>query len=142
MSTTKNHSTTDAERGSTGGERAACATEQLREKAADVKQTLQEMGALARDAAQEKVGELHEAVKQTASQWRDAAQQKVDEFRETAQQAASELRDSAGEYYNRGQERAHHIERTLEARIREKPLRSLLMAAGAGVLIGILWSRR
>jgi ElaB/YqjD/DUF883 family membrane-anchored ribosome-binding protein len=34
------------------------------------------------------------------------------------------------------------FERTLEQRIREKPLHSVAIAAGVGLLLGMLWIRR
>ena len=62
--------------------------------------------------------------------------------RETAEETVDQLRESATEYYDRGRERISDLEKTLEERIREKPLQSMLMAAGAGVLLGIIWMRR
>jgi ElaB/YqjD/DUF883 family membrane-anchored ribosome-binding protein len=47
-----------------------------------------------------------------------------------------------GEYIERGREAAQDLGGTLERQIREQPSRSVLIAAGLGFAIGMLWSRR
>jgi len=138
---TKNQFSSGMERGGaasaerSGGSGSA---DQLKDKAGDVKQNLQEMGTLARDAAADKLGELRDS----ATQLRDTATQKAGEVRDMAQQRAGELRDSATEYYEAGRDRAIDFEHSLETRIREKPLNSVMIAAGVGMVVGILWMRR
>ena len=51
------------------------------------------------------------------------------------------MRDSATEYYEQGRQRAMEMEQSLEAYVQEKPIQALLMAAGAGLLLGMLWKR-
>jgi ElaB/YqjD/DUF883 family membrane-anchored ribosome-binding protein len=53
----------------------------------------------------------------------------------------SQLRDQASEYYESGRERAREWEQNLEQYVQEKPLQAVLMAAGVGVLLGLLWKR-
>ena len=102
----------------TGGERGQ--TSSATERSGDIRQNLQEMGTMARDVAN----------------------QTVDQIRETAQERAGQLRSTAEEYYNVGRDRASELERSLEERIREKPINSVLVAAGVGMLLGIVWMRR
>jgi len=71
-----------------------------------------------------------QTLRDAGSQIRDAATEKV-----------SQLRDQAGEYYEQGKQRAQEWEQGLEEYIREKPVQSLLIAAGVGMLLGILWKR-
>jgi ElaB/YqjD/DUF883 family membrane-anchored ribosome-binding protein len=92
---------------------------------------LHEMGSLAKEAAQEKVAD-----------WRTTAQDQATEWRETAEQRVEELRDAAGDMYERGRERAMEFEEGIEDRIRANPLGSVMIAAGVGMLVGILWMRR
>ncbi|HTU26707.1 MAG TPA: hypothetical protein VMF30_14965 [Pirellulales bacterium] len=107
------------------------ATDQLRDKVGDVRQNLRDIGSLAQDAAKEKATQIQDAVGQHAAEIRDATVRK-----------AEDLRDRAGEYYEENIGRAIDIERTLEQRIREKPLQSIAIAAGVGMFLGVLWSRR
>ena len=46
------------------------------------------------------------------------------------------------EYYQQGREKVQVLEQTLEAQIRAKPIQSLLIAGGIGLLLGLLWNRR
>ena len=69
-------------------------------------------------------------VRETASQVRDAAQEKF-----------NELRDQASQYYEEGRQRAQEWEQSLETYVQEQPIKSLLIAAGVGALLGFLWRR-
>ena len=53
----------------------------------------------------------------------------------------AQLRDQANEYYETGRERAREWEQGLEQYVQEKPLQAVLIAAGVGVLLGLLWKR-
>jgi ElaB/YqjD/DUF883 family membrane-anchored ribosome-binding protein len=72
--------------------------------------------------------------------------QNVQELSSSARQMASEqydtLRTSANDYIEQGRARAMEMERSLESQIRDQPLKSVLMAAGFGLVLGVLWSRR
>jgi len=107
------------------------ATDQLRDKVGDVRQNLRDIGSIAQDAAKEKVGDLRDTVSEQAAELRDATSRK-----------AEDLRDRAGDVYEEGRQRAVDFERTLEQRIREKPLQSVAIAAGVGILLGMIWTRR
>jgi len=85
------------------------ATDDLRRKAGDVKQSVQELGSVAKAAAGEKMGEL---------------------------------RDTATEYYERGRDRVYDAEQSVEDYIRDQPLKSVLIAAGVGFLLGAFYIRR
>ena len=52
-----------------------------------------------------------------------------------------ELRDQASEYYEQGRRRAMEMEQGLEQYVQEKPIQALLIAAGVGMLLGMLWKR-
>jgi ElaB/YqjD/DUF883 family membrane-anchored ribosome-binding protein len=63
------------------------------------------------------------------------------QVRDQAQQKYSELSDQAREYYDQGREKAQEWEQGLESYIQEKPMQAVLIAAGVGVLLGLLWKR-
>ena len=77
-------------------------TDQLREKATQVRQDIRELGAVAKDVATEKVDH----------------------------------------WYKEGREKVIQFENSVENRIREHPLQSIMIAAGVGFLAGYLVSRR
>jgi len=52
------------------------------------------------------------------------------------------LRQSAREYMAKGKEKALELEEGFEGVIQENPIRSILIAAGVGALIGALICRR
>ena len=63
------------------------------------------------------------------------------QVREQATQQYEQLRTQASDYYEQGRQRAMEMEQTLEQYVQEKPIQALLMAAGVGMLLGILWKR-
>jgi ElaB/YqjD/DUF883 family membrane-anchored ribosome-binding protein len=68
----------------------------------------------------------------------DAAVGLTDNLRDVAVGA----RDAAADKYKRSRDAAMRWEHNLESRIADKPLQSLLIAAGIGFLAGMLWKRR
>jgi ElaB/YqjD/DUF883 family membrane-anchored ribosome-binding protein len=97
-------------------------------------------------------GHKHEPsddLRQSANELRDAASQAVQSVqkmgthaRNLAQERIGDIREAAGDYYEQGREQASQLKENLEETIRDKPLRSALIAAGIGMLLGILWMRR
>lgn len=53
-----------------------------------------------------------------------------------------DLRGSATELYQHGQDKVHDLEQSLERYVREQPVKSLLIAATVGLLVGHFWMRR
>jgi len=60
---------------------------------------------------------------------------------EVAREQYEGLRDRASDYYEQGREKAKEWQDSVEHYIYDKPMQSLLIAAGVGVLLG-LWLRR
>ncbi len=82
----------------------------------------------------------------------DAAREKGREIRDTVQQMGStakdmaqagweSARDTAADYLDKGREKATELEETLEIQIRSRPIRSILIAAGIGFLVGMVLKR-
>ena len=82
-------------------------------------------------------GNLKESAAQVGENLRNIGSQ----VRDQASQQYDQLREQAGEYYEQGRQRAMEMEQSLEQYVQEKPIQALLMAAGVGLLLGILWKR-
>ena len=82
-------------------------------------------------------GQLRDSAQQVQQSLRDLGGQ----AREVAQQRYEDLRRQAGDYYDQGRQRAQEWEQGLEQYIHEKPLQAVMIAAGVGVLLGLLWKR-
>jgi ElaB/YqjD/DUF883 family membrane-anchored ribosome-binding protein len=63
------------------------------------------------------------------------------QVRDTATEQYQAARDTAAEYYQAGRDKAVQWEEQLETYVREQPLKSLLIAAGIGVVLGVIWKR-
>src|SRR5688572_1339330 len=68
---------------------------------------------------------------------------------DAAQEQLGQMGDAASAYYGQGRDRVCQVERSVEQYIRERPLQSVLIAAGvraiagaAGLLCGRFWVRR
>jgi len=72
---------------------------------------------------------------ESSRQERDKAQAVGTQVRDTAQQVSK----AASDYYEQGREQLEYVGQSLEEHIREKPLQSVLMAAGLGMLLAFLW---
>ena len=93
-------------------------------------------------------GEMQQGGQAGQTNLRDSAQQVGEnlrnlgsQVRDSATQQYEQMRDQASEYYERGRPRAMEMEQSLEQYVQEKPIQSLLIAAGVGMLLGILWKR-
>ena len=91
-----------------------------------VRQSLKDVGAMAADKA------TH--LKDSAQEYLHAGKDKAQEYLEAG-------KDKAQEYYDMSKAKAQEWENTVEQFIREKPLQSVLMAAGVGALIGFFLRR-
>jgi ElaB/YqjD/DUF883 family membrane-anchored ribosome-binding protein len=80
---------------------------------------------------------LGDQVEQAGQNLRDLGGQ----VRDAARDKYNELSDQAQDYYQQGRDKAHEWEEGIESYIQEKPLQSVLIAAGVGVLLGLLWKR-
>ena len=80
-------------------------------------------------------------LRETASQVGENLRELGGQVRETATQQYEQLRQQAGDYYEQGRQRAQEMEQNLEQYVQEKPIQALLIAAGVGMLLGILWKR-
>jgi len=82
-------------------------------------------------------GDLRDTAAQVGENLRDLGGQ----VRDTATQQYEHLRDQASQYYDQGRQRALEMEENLEQYVQEKPIQALLIAAGVGMFLGLLWKR-
>jgi ElaB/YqjD/DUF883 family membrane-anchored ribosome-binding protein len=82
------------------------------------------------DQLKDKAGEVANSLRGMGSQVRDAATQQYQSAVDTAQ-----------EYYQEGRDKAMEWQGQLEEYVREQPVKALAIAAGIGVVLGILWKR-
>ena len=61
--------------------------------------------------------------------------------REAARQAYDQVRGQASNYYTQGRARAQEYQQQMEEAVRANPMRSVLIAAGAGLVIGMILRR-
>jgi ElaB/YqjD/DUF883 family membrane-anchored ribosome-binding protein len=71
----------------------------------------------------------------------DWAQEVGGQLKEGAQEAMRQMETSTSQLSAQGQEAVGQLEKSLEGYIRAKPLQSLLIAAGVGVVLGLLWRK-
>ena len=82
-------------------------------------------------------GGVAETAQQVGQNLRDLGGQ----VRDAAREKYSQMTDQAQQYYEQGRQKAQEWEEGLESYIQEKPLQAVLIAAGVGVLLGLLWKR-
>lgn len=63
------------------------------------------------------------------------------EIRDQAQELIAQGKEVAADYYEEGRNQVLAWQQQLENQVREKPLQSLLVAAGVGLLFGLLRRR-
>jgi ElaB/YqjD/DUF883 family membrane-anchored ribosome-binding protein len=77
----------------------------------------------------------------TTKEWGEQMRETGREIGQTAQNLTTQGKEMAAEYYEQGRDQVIAWQEQLEKQVREKPLQSLLIAAGIGLLIG-LFNRR
>ena len=85
---------------------------------------------------------MQELAQEIGTQVRDWAQGVGGQLKEGAQEAIRQVETSTLQLSAQGHEAVGQLEKTLEDYIRAKPcLQSLLIAAGVGMVLGVLWRK-
>jgi ElaB/YqjD/DUF883 family membrane-anchored ribosome-binding protein len=71
----------------------------------------------------------------------DRGQETGKDMRDTAQELTRQGKEMAAAYYEEGRNQVSAWQQQLETQVREKPLQSILIAAGVGLLFGLLRRR-
>jgi ElaB/YqjD/DUF883 family membrane-anchored ribosome-binding protein len=77
------------------------------------------------------------AAQERGTQGRDTTREVSTQVTETARQVG----ETASQYYAQGRQQLEGWEQSLEENIRAKPLQSVLLATGIGLLLGWLWKK-
>jgi ElaB/YqjD/DUF883 family membrane-anchored ribosome-binding protein len=96
--------------------RPSDATGHLRQRASEVGQNIRDIGSNIRDMG--------------------------GDVRDVAREQVSHIKDKASDYYQQGREKARRWENSFEGYVQEQPVKSLLLAAGVGFVLALLWRRR
>lgn len=91
-----------------------------------------------------RMNDMGAKVEETKHEAQDMGQQlkdKAQQVRDAAGEKLQDLRDHASEYYQQGRDKAEQWEQSLEDYIQEAPMKSILIAAGVGFLVGMIWKR-
>lgn len=86
-------------------------------------------------------GQESGGLRDTASQVQQNLRDMGTQVRDAATEQYNNLRGQASEYFEEGRMRAQEWEQSIEQYVQEKPIQSILIAAGVGMLLGILWKR-
>jgi ElaB/YqjD/DUF883 family membrane-anchored ribosome-binding protein len=62
--------------------------------------------------------------------------------RRMATDSAEALRESANEYMDQGRARVRELSETVQHKVQDQPMTSVLIATAVGFLLGVLWVRR
>jgi len=76
-----------------------------------------------------------------AAEQREWMQEAAQEVSHKVQEMTQQGQEVAAAYYQQGRERVLAWQQQLEQQVREKPIQSLVMAAGIGLLFGLLRRR-
>lgn len=90
----------------------------------------QQSGAGQSGGLSDTAAQVGQNIRDMGSQVRDQATEKYEQFR-----------GQANDYYEQGRQRAMEMEQSLEQYVQEKPIQALLIAAGVGMLFGMIWKR-
>ena len=80
-------------------------------------------------------------LKDKATQVAGTVRETADHLKDAAREQYEHIRDSASEYYDQGREKAQEWQHTVEQYVQDQPVKALLIAAGVGVLLGVLWKK-
>ena len=75
-------------------------------------------------------------------QVRDQASAVAGKISDVAHEQYDNLRDTAGEVYENTRRKAEHWQEEASDYVSSQPMKSLLIAVGIGVALGVLWKRR
>jgi ElaB/YqjD/DUF883 family membrane-anchored ribosome-binding protein len=84
---------------------------------------------------------MREQNRDRGAQVQERAQEMGSQVKEGAQEAMQQVGASASQIAEMGRDTMNEFEEGLEDRIRSKPLQSVLIAAGVGMLLGLIWKR-
>jgi ElaB/YqjD/DUF883 family membrane-anchored ribosome-binding protein len=107
----------------------------------DLLQQARDLGTQVRDHVQDLGAQVQERAEELSTQVRTWTQEVGGQLKEGAQEAMRQAETSASQLSAQGRETVGQLEKTLEDYVRAKPLQSLLIAAGVGMMVALLWRK-
>ena len=92
-------------------------------------------------ADQRAFGNIDRSPTEVGTQARDRAQEAGAQVRDRAQEMVRQGEETASDSYQQGRQQMEAMENTLEDSIRAKPLQSVLIAAGIGMFLALLFKK-
>jgi ElaB/YqjD/DUF883 family membrane-anchored ribosome-binding protein len=65
-----------------------------------------------------------------------------DAARQIADDSVGALRETASDLFDEGRDRARNVSHIVQKKVQDRPMKSLLVAAGFGFLVGLIFWRR
>jgi ElaB/YqjD/DUF883 family membrane-anchored ribosome-binding protein len=90
---------------------------------------------------EQELSQTGEQIRDTARQVKENVSALGSQMRDVASEKFGELKGQAAEYYRQGKIRARAFEEDVVDYIREKPVQSILIAAGVGLVLGVFFRR-
>lgn len=84
----------------------------------------------------------NERLGQQATEVKENLQEMGGIVRDAAQEKFEQLRTNVSEHYEQGCDQVRSVERTVEQYLRQRPIASVLIAAGVGLFVGRFCMRR
>lgn len=91
--------------------------------------------------AEERARQLKESAAQKAQQFRDFAGEKAEHMKEVAGEKAHQFKEVAGDQWEGTRIKARELYADCEDYVRQHPTKSVLVAASAGLLLGLIVRR-
>ncbi|HUY35478.1 MAG TPA: hypothetical protein VMV69_22235 [Pirellulales bacterium] len=85
---------------------------------------------------------LGDEIRESAHEASDRVKQLGAAIVQEAQDKVDAVRERAADYLEQGTETVCRVGRSLDERVRAQPVKALLIAAGVGALLGVVWARR
>ena len=93
-------------------------------------------------AASHAKNRVREAVDEEVPTITEGLQTAADAVKRLAGDSVDAVRETANEFMDQGRAKAQEVSESLETHVREKPVKSVLVAAGIGFLLGVFFVRR
>jgi ElaB/YqjD/DUF883 family membrane-anchored ribosome-binding protein len=87
------------------------------------------------------MGELQNKLGERAAEGREGLREIGHTVKEAATEGIQRFKETAGERMERGKEKLMDLEHGFEDRIRQNPMKSIAIAAGVGLVLGLLCRR-
>jgi ElaB/YqjD/DUF883 family membrane-anchored ribosome-binding protein len=115
---------------------------QLKDDAVRVAKSAADLGRSGVEQVKSKIADGKAAVQTKISDGTETLKSKISDGTETVRSKLSDGTDAAREYADRARERGNDLLGQLQTQIEQNPLQAIGIAAGVGVLVGVLLRRR